>query len=115
MNVVVVRGRVSRGPDERVLSSGQRLVSIELKARADEDQPEEPVPVAWVDGAADVARDLAVDDEAVVLGRVRMRFFRSGPRTESRTEVVADRVVRTRQRRAVSACLEEARAMLDEG
>ena len=35
--------------------------------------------------------------EVVVSGRVRRRFFRAGGVTQSRTEVVADAVVATRQ------------------
>jgi single-strand DNA-binding protein len=113
MNIVVVRGLVSRGPDARALSTGERLVSIELKARRDPDRPAEPVPITWLEGVP-VAPALGEGDEVVVVGRVRTRFFRSARGTESRTEVVADRVARTRQRRAVTACLDEARALLEE-
>jgi single-strand DNA-binding protein len=49
-----------------------------------------------------------VGQELLVTGRVRRRFFRAGGVTQSRTEVVADRVVPTRRRAAVRRAVEAA-------
>ncbi|MGH3369597.1 MAG: single-stranded DNA-binding protein, partial [Nocardioidaceae bacterium] len=85
MNVVVVRGRLSRPAAERVLASGDRLVALEVTvptpgARA------ETVPVVCIDAPPAVAL-LDADEEVLVMGRVRRRFFRAGGGTASRTEV----------------------------
>ena len=51
--------------------------------------------------------------EVAVLGRVRRRFFRAGGLTQSRTEVVASRVVRGTARAKVAALIDEAVRHLD--
>lgn len=111
MNVVVVTGRLSRSAEERVLPSGDRLVGLELSMPA-ETGGRESVPVAWPE-PPDWAAGLAVGTEIVVLGRVRRRFFRSGGSTQSRTEIVAERVVRASQHRRVAALLARGQARLD--
>jgi single-strand DNA-binding protein len=95
MNVVVVRGTLSRAPRARTLPSGDELVALEVTVRPDRG-PAESVNVAWFDPPASAA---ALDEgsEVVVTGRVRRRFFRSGGATASRTEVVAERVIPARQ------------------
>ncbi|MBA3955261.1 MAG: single-stranded DNA-binding protein [Acidimicrobiia bacterium] len=96
MNVVILRGRLSRPPEARVLPSGDTVVAYEVTV-AHPGQRAETVPVAWLQAPASAA-ELAVDEEVVVVGRVRRRFFRSGGATQSRTEVAAERVVPTRYR-----------------
>lgn len=90
MNVVVLRGRLSRPALERTLASEDRLVSLEVTVprpgRAD------TVPVVARNAPPAVAL-LETDEEVVVVGRVRRRFFRSGSGTASRTEVVASQIV----------------------
>jgi single-strand DNA-binding protein len=49
----------------------------------------------------------------VVVGSVRRRFFRVGGATQSRTEVVADRVVAARRAREVRRMLGAASVLLD--
>jgi single-strand DNA-binding protein len=73
----------------------------------------ETVPVVWFDPPA-AATALDIDDTVVVVGRVRRRFFRSGGSTQSRTEVVADRVVPARQLKRVRAALADAVSRLEE-
>ena len=50
------------------------------------------MPVAWFDAGA-AADDLDAGKPVAVAGHVRRRFFRAGGVTQSRTEVVATRVV----------------------
>jgi single-strand DNA-binding protein len=113
MNVVVLRGALSRPAEERVLQSGSRLMSLEVRVRRPGERAES-VPVAWFDPPPAIAL-LAQDDEVVVVGRVRRRFFRGTGGTNSRTEVVADQVVPTRQKQKVARAKELARRVLEEG
>jgi len=106
MNVVALRGVLSRPAEERVLPSGDRLLNLEVTIRPAEGQAE-GVPVVWLDPPA-AASTLDVGDEVVVVGRVRRRFFRSGGSTQSRTEVVADTVLPARSGKRISKALAEA-------
>jgi single-strand DNA-binding protein len=106
MNIVVVQGTLSRPAQERVLESGDRMVAYDVTVR-NEGERADTVPVVWF-AAPPSAADLAVDTEVVVTGRVRRRFFRAGGATQSRTEVVADAVVPTRQRKKAQAALDTA-------
>jgi single-strand DNA-binding protein len=93
MNVVVLRGHLSRPPESRQLPSGAQLVTYEVTVDR-EGSRAETVPVVWeADGAP---TDLEPDTEVVVVGRVRRRFFRAGGSTQSRTEVVAEGLVPAR-------------------
>lgn len=102
MNRVVLRGRLSSTPQQRVLTSGTVLCSLEVTT----DTPDGAwsVPVAWFDPPASATFDTG--DEVVVVGAVRRRFFRTGAGTQSRTEVVAEHVVAARSRRKVERLLE---------
>ena len=71
------------------LPSGDEVLALELTVRPAEG-PAESVPVAWL-AAPPAAAAWAAGEEVLVIGRVRRRFFRAGGRTQSRTEVVADR------------------------
>ena len=103
MNLVVLQGVVRDDPVARSLSSGQQVVSFELGVRS-ADETLESVPIVVFDSACAVAPD----DEVVVIGRVRKRFFRAGGATQSRTEVVAARVVPARRRAQVTKVLDQA-------
>jgi single-strand DNA-binding protein len=103
INVVVLRGVLARPAQDRVLPSGTRLLSLEVTV-ARPDGPADPVPVAWFDAPASAAA-LDAGAEVVVFGRIRRRFFRAGGLTQSRTEVVASRVVRATE-------LKRARALM---
>lgn len=109
MNVVILRGTLSRPPSPRSLPSGDRLVTLEVTTRPPEGRAES-VPVSWA-GAPDRVLRLEEGDAVVVTGRVRRRFFRAGGATASRTEVVADAVWpahhRARVTRAVDRALDD--------
>jgi hypothetical protein len=57
---------------------------------------------------------LGVDEQVVVVGRVRRRFFRTTAGTQSRTEIVADTVVPTRHAKRAHAALDRAFTQLEE-
>ena len=92
MNVVAVVGRLSRPAEHRVLPSGDQLVAYEVTVNGTVEGKRETVPVVWF-GASAAAGSLDTDERVLVVGRVRRRFFKTGGRTGSRTEVVADAVV----------------------
>jgi single-strand DNA-binding protein len=112
VNVVLLRGRLSRPAELRVLPSGDRLVAMEVSVNR-QGQKTEGVPVVWHEAPA-AAETLDVDQAVVVLGRVRRRFFRAGGYTQSRTEVVAEGVVPTRQAKRARALVGKAVACLEE-
>jgi single-strand DNA-binding protein len=106
MNSVVLTGTLSRPPEIRVLPSGACVASLELTTRNGDD-PAFTVPVAVHDPSPSV-QAFHAGAELVVTGQVRRRFFRSGGVTQSRTEVVAHKVVPAHHHRRVSAAVERA-------
>src|SRR4051812_46049945 len=112
MNVVTLRGRLSRPAEARTLPSGDRLVQLELTVARPGDKAES-VPVVCFDAPAAVST-LDVNDEVLVLGRVRRRFFRTDGGTQSRTEVVADQVVLKRHTKKMAAAFERAHQLIDD-
>ena len=104
MNVVYLQGRLSSDPVLRELSSGSRLLSLEVSTATDAGTAN--VPVAWFDPP--VVPDWAAGLEVVVRGVVKRRFYRSAAGTQSRTEVVADEVCELRKRRQAQRVLERA-------
>ncbi len=71
------------------------------------------MPVVWHEAPVS-AESLDVDQEVVVVGRVRRRFFKAGGATQSRTEVVAEAVVPTRQAKRARRVITDAVAGLAE-
>jgi single-strand DNA-binding protein len=108
LNVVAIRGRLSRPAEERVLpTSGDRLVGYEVTVRRDGATRSESVPVVWHDAPASASK-LDEGDEVVIVGHVARRFFRAGGATQSRTEVVARCVLPVSSKKRVESALEEA-------
>jgi len=111
VNVVALRGRLARPAEERLLPSGDRLVSYEVTVDGPTGRAE-TVPVVWF--GAPAAASLDTDATVVVVGRVRRRFFQAGGITQSRTEVVADLVLRTAQVKRSATALRAAAARIEE-
>src|SRR5260370_10081409 len=101
MNVVTLRGRLARPAQERVLPSGDRLISYEVTVPGGPDGKAETVPVVWFGGPASAAT-LDADDQVVVVGRVRRRFFHAGGATQSPTQVGAETVLPAGQAKRVA-------------
>jgi single-strand DNA-binding protein len=111
MNVVILRGALSRPCELRQLRSGEHVAAYEVTIRHEEG-PADTVPVVW-HGAPASACGLDVGEDVVVTGRVRRRFFRAGGTTQSRTEVVADAVLPTRRRKRVAEVIDAALALVE--
>jgi single-strand DNA-binding protein len=110
-NVVALVGHLARPAEVRELPSGDRMVTYEVTVPRPGERAES-VPVVWFEAPARAA-ELAVDEQVVVVGRVRRRFFRAGGGVQSRTEVVADVVVAARQVKRARSALEAAQARLE--
>jgi len=104
-NVVVLRGTLAAEPRIRELPSGSVLSQFDVTTR--DATGTQSVPVAWFDPPPSVG-DLESGAELVVVGSVRRRFFQAGGATQSRTEVVAEKVVTARRGRDVKRALEAA-------
>lgn len=98
-NVVVLVGELSGPPRSRDLPSGSHLVEFDVTTRGRSGTAS--VPVAWFDPGA-AAERLEPGGAVAVVGQVRRRFFRAGGVTQSRTEVVATKVVVTARAAAIS-------------
>lgn len=115
MNLVVLRGTLSRPPEARDLRSGDLLVTYEVTVAGRDGGPATSVPVVWfAPPAGAAAADLPADEEVVVVGRVRRRFFQAGGSTQSRTEVVADRVLPARRAKTAERLVLDALAGAEE-
>jgi single-strand DNA-binding protein len=113
VNVVVLHGVLSRAPEVRVLPSGDTLTAYELTVPS-LSGPAEGVSVV-LPGPVRLGAALDAGDPVIVVGRVRRRFFRAGGTTQSRTEVVADKLVAARSPARARKAIEQAlRRSLDE-
>lgn len=112
VNVALVRGCLSSPPEIRVLESGRTLAVLQVTARPDGERAVS-VPVAAWDPAAWV-EDLEADDEVLVVGPVRRRFYRAATGSASRVEIEAVMLAKGSDKRRVSAVLRRARKALDD-
>ncbi|MET0737672.1 MAG: hypothetical protein ABW035_05330 [Acidimicrobiales bacterium] len=111
LNLAVLRGHLSRAPEEVTLASGDLLVRYEVTVpRADERA--DTVPVVAVSPPAH-ARGLDAGTAVVVVGRTRRRFWSAGGATRSQVEVLARAVVPDRRRAGATRALGEALATLE--
>jgi single-strand DNA-binding protein len=102
-NVVVLRGSLVGDPHRRELPSGSVVVQFDVTTR--DDAGTQSVPVAWFEPPS-TGVPVEPGGELIVVGAVRRRFFRTGGVTQSRTEVVAERVVAASRSRTVQRLLE---------
>lgn len=98
MNVTVLQGRLVGSPRLTELGEGRSVLNFEVATHHAEGR--QVAPVAWFDPPA--RPRLSEGDDIVVVGAVRRRWFRAGGASQSRTEVVAERVVRAGSARAKS-------------
>lgn len=107
-NLAVLVGTLTREPELRSLPSGDTVLALEVTVHPPGGAGES-APITWFAAPARAAAWL-VGEELLVIGRVRRRFFRAGGTTQSRTEVVAARVVPIR---SGAACHKALTAALD--
>jgi len=110
LNMVVVIGSLAKPLQVRSLPSGLSLASFDLLVpRAD--QSVDTVPVALFDAQEHVS-EWGAGQEILAIGRVRRRFFRVDGSTQSRTEVVADKVLTLSHKESVCSALAGASSAL---
>lgn len=108
INLAVLRGTVSNDPVHRQLPAGDLVVQFDVVIVRSDGGPKVSVPVSWPNPPSADLRALETGLEVLVIGAVQRRFFRAGGLTQSRTEVVAERVVPARRTRTVSSLLADA-------
>jgi single-strand DNA-binding protein len=106
LNVADVRGLVSSDPRTRVLPSGDTVTNVEVTTRVGDENVSVPVVVSGVTVSA------TRGDEVVVSGHIARRFFRAGGVTQSRTELVADQLVKATRTKTVDKTLTRAAARI---
>lgn len=87
-NVAVVRGRLVALPTVRVIDRHQRATTFDLASLVSGKRVVVPVVALNMDLPV-----IKVGDEVTALGHVRRRFFRTGARTQSVTELVVEQIV----------------------
>ena len=109
INIVVLQGRLTSEPTRRELPSGSTVVQFDVSTQVLDGARVATVssPVAWLDPGEAARAAVVAGGEYLVIGSVRRRFFRVGGATQSRTEVVADRVIPVRRRKQVDTALAE--------
>ncbi len=111
MNIVTLRGTLSHEPHTRELASGSVMLQFDVATALSAGMA--TVPVVWLDPPATAV--FGAGDEVVVIGAVRRRFFRAGGATQSRTEVVAQSIVKSSQRRGAAKLLAQAVEQIEGG
>ncbi len=101
-NMVVIEGVLKSEPTLREIGDGLQAREFVVSTRVDGRIVN--VPVAC---AASLGASLGLGDRAFILGMVRTRFFASGGRTQSRTEVVASHVAGSRSKAVRTKALAE--------
>jgi len=114
LNEVRIQGRVSGEPRHRRLPSGDEVVSIRVVVPRQHSARRTPASsrtvsvdtiecVAWSRRPQAVMSGLAPDDQVLVTGALRRRFWRAGGTVASLMEVEVARVRRVRVPRSTSA------------
>ncbi len=101
-NLAVLRGVVTRHPVRRELPAGVGGTNHEVTT------PRASLTASGPVAVRDRPVPVGAGDEVVVIGTVERRFFRAGGVTQSRTEVVAARVVPARRVRTAERAIEAA-------
>lgn len=99
VNLVVVSGEIASPPRLGRSHAGEDVQSFDVASVCDGRRWSVPVVVA---GTSDLP---PTGTKVVVYGRVRRRFFRSSGAVNSRTEVVAEKIVRASRRAEVRRLL----------
>lgn len=111
LNLAVLRGHLSRAPEEVALASGDLLVRYEVTVPRS-DERADTVPVVAVSPPAH-ARGLEPGTEVVVVSRTRRRFWSAGGATRSQVEVLASDVLPARRKAGRTRALARALATLE--
>lgn len=117
VNLAVLCGTVTSDPTTRELASGSTVVQFDLATAIESGGRTErvSVPISWVDPPPSAGAGVEGGVDVVVVGRVRRRFFRVAGATQSRTEVVVERLVPARRTKSVRSVLAAATDEISRG
>jgi single-stranded DNA-binding protein len=101
---VVLEGVLSKAPEARVLPSGTTLAVLTVRLRSDDGPTRSLAVTAWEPDAATVA--LEVGASVLVVGHAVRRFWAGPLGRATRTELVADSIVASTDRRKRRRVLE---------
>jgi single-strand DNA-binding protein len=104
-NVVVLEGVLSKPVEVRSLPSGTTLAVVTVRVRADDGPARSLAVTVW--DPADAVVALEAGEAVLVVGHVVRRFWGGPAGRASRTEVVADTVVPSTDRRRRRRALEQ--------
>jgi len=90
----------------RTLPSSTELASFSISV-SQATGPATSMPVSWSSPAPKVLDRLETGTEVLAIGRVVRRFYRAGGSTQSRTELVVDRIERLSRRAACRRMVEQ--------
>ncbi len=112
-NLVVLVGTIAADPTVRDVPAGPAWqFDVVTTVRSDDGTRRVTVPVNWLDPPARDVETLRSGEEVIVVGSIQRRFFRAGGSTQSRTEVVPERVVPRRRRATVRSVMAAAAGRL---
>lgn len=105
LNLAIVIGQLNKPVQVRALPGGLTATSFDLRVGGEGQS--DSVPVVWFD-EGDEAAGWPTGEHFLAVGQVRRRFFHAGGTTQSRVEVVAQRVVALSQTGDARSVLAEA-------
>lgn len=112
MNIVIVHGRLLERPRTRILADGRSVATGTVLVNHPE-HGQESVPFSWFEPPARAQR-LEDDTEVVACGRITRRFFRTGGRTDSLTDLVVTNLLPATNKRRIASALRNAIAPVEE-
>lgn len=112
LNLVVLLGRLSSDEVRRTLPSGDLLCQFEVTVPATSGEAASATTTPVVLFGTRKGAIGQAGDEVLVIGSVRRRFFRAGGSTQSRTEVVASKLLLAPQKRSLRSAHKAALAEL---
>lgn len=104
-NLAVALGVISGDVQIRTLPSGTELASFSISV-SQASGPATSIPVSWSAPTPKLLERLEAGTEVLAIGRVVRRFYRAGGSTQSRTELVVDRIERLSRRTACRRMVE---------
>ena len=112
-NLVVLVGSIVADPTIRDVPDGAAWqFDVVTTIPSERGTRRATVPVNWLEPPSRDIESLRAGEEVIVVGSIQRRFFRVGGVTQSRTEVVPDRVVPLRRRATVRSMMAAAAGRL---
>jgi single-strand DNA-binding protein len=92
MNVVVLKGRLTKDPELRTTISGKRVVRFTLAVDRDKDNTDFILCQAWEQRADFLTKYFAKGSALALQGRIQAFSYEKEGKTEYETVVIADRI-----------------------